>query len=52
MGKQYNKVEKKRRRTSYNKRKQARKKGKAAPVPESAVAGTPAGYTPPEPKSA
>jgi len=55
MGKQYNKVLKRRRRVSYLKRKGSTnrsKKGKAAPVPESAAAGTPAGYTATEPKPA
>lgn len=54
MGKQYNKVLKRKRRTKYNKRKQTRakagKKGKAAPVPEAASVGTPGWYTAPEPK--
>ena len=55
MGKQTNKVQKLRRRVSYLKRKRAaskNKKGKAAPVPESAAPGTPAGYAAAEPKPA
>lgn len=55
MGKQYNKVQKRRRRERYMKRKQGAsktRKGKAAPVPEAASAGTPAGYTAAEPKPA
>ena len=55
MGKQYNKVQKRRRRATYVKRKRTTagaRKGKAAPVPESAAPGTPAGYTAAEPKTA